>query len=255
MPIYSKPTKELMKEFVTDEVKPGQIFSKKQVVDWFGKRYPDIKANTVQMHVDGMSVNSTSRKHHPSIKPGSGHDLFYKLGPTQYRLWDQSTDQQPIYREGMPSGVTDSVVDDSVDDQIEAPSSAEFAFERDLRNYLSKNLNSLEAGLKLYHDEEFSGIEFPVGGRFIDILAIDVSGRFVVIELKVSRGYDRVVGQILRYMAWVKKHMSVEQDVRGVIVASEVTDDLKLATSMIQNVRLFEYAIAMKLTQVELTVG
>jgi hypothetical protein len=54
MPIYSKPTKELMKEFVADEVKPGQTFSKKQTVDWFGKRYPDIKSNTVQMHVEGM---------------------------------------------------------------------------------------------------------------------------------------------------------------------------------------------------------
>lgn len=250
MPIYSKPTKELMKEFVADELRPGQIFSKKQAVDWFSRKYPDIKSNTVQMHVEGMSVNSTLRKHHPSIKPGSGHDLFYKLGPTQFRLWDQSTDPQPIYKE-MASTSDNAAIGDASEDQIETPYSAEFAFERDLRNYLSKNLNSLESGLRLFQDEEFSGIEFPVGGRFIDILAVDTSGKLVVIELKVSRGYDRVVGQILRYMAWIKKHMSPEQDVRGIIVASEVTEDLKLATSLIQNVRLFEYAIAMKLTEVE----
>jgi hypothetical protein len=41
------------------------------------------------------------------------------------------------------------------------------------------------------------------------------------------------------------------QDVRGVIVASEVTEDLKLAASLIQNVRLYEYAIAMKLSRVD----
>jgi RecB family endonuclease NucS len=103
----------------------------------------------------------------------------------------------------------------------------------------------------LYQDEEFSGIEFPVGGRFIDILATDADGKYVVIELKVSRGYDRVIGQLLRYMAWVKKQLSPNQDVRGVIVASEVTEDLKLAASLIQNVILYEYAIAMKLSRVD----
>ena len=41
----------------------------------------------------------------------------------------------------------------------------------------------------------------------------------------------------------------VTTELRG--VASDVTDDLKFATSMIQNVRLFEYAIAMNLTQVK----
>lgn len=43
--------------------------------------------------------------------------------------------------------------------------SQEFAYERDLRNYLSKNLGSLETGLRLYEDEDLTGVEFPVGGR------------------------------------------------------------------------------------------
>jgi hypothetical protein len=47
--------------------------------------------------------------------------------------------------------------------------SREFAFERDLRNYLAKNLGSLERGLTLFEEEGFSGVELPAGGRFIDI--------------------------------------------------------------------------------------
>jgi endonuclease len=125
--------------------------------------------------------------------------------------------------------------------------SQEFAFERDLRSYLSKNLATLEKGLKLYQDEDLSGIEFPVGGRFIDILAIDTNGDFVVIELKVSRGYDRVVGQILRYMAWVKKHLAADKKVKGIIIANEMTEDLRLAASLVSDLRLFEYAISMEL--------
>jgi RecB family endonuclease NucS len=40
-------------------------------------------------------------------------------------------------------------------------------------------------------------LEFSAGDRYIDILAVDAQGSFVVIELKVSRGYDRVIGQLL----------------------------------------------------------
>jgi RecB family endonuclease NucS len=128
--------------------------------------------------------------------------------------------------------------------------SHEFAYERDLRNYLEKNLHSLEPGLKLYQDEEFSGIEFPVGGRFIDILAVDSQGYFVIIELKVSRGYDRVIGQLMRYMAWVRKHLADGKNVRGIIVAREITEDLKLAASLLPGVQLAEYELSFKVKTV-----
>ncbi|MCH8077659.1 MAG: DUF91 domain-containing protein [SAR324 cluster bacterium] len=125
--------------------------------------------------------------------------------------------------------------------------SSEFAYERDLRNYLSKNLGLLEPGLKVYQDEGLTGIEFSVGGRYIDILAIDSEKNFVVIELKVSRGYDRTIGQILRYMAWVEKHMSDGKYVRGFIVAKDITEDLKLAASRISDISLVEYEIKFNL--------
>jgi RecB family endonuclease NucS len=148
------------------------------------------------------------------------------------------------------------MVEESVENEVAADaeetieSSQEFAFERDLRNYLSKNLTSIELGLKVYQDEEFSGVEFPVGGRFIDILAVDTHGDYVIVELKVSRGHERVIGQILRYMAWVKKHIAAGNNVRGIIVANEVSEDLQLAASLVPCLELFEYTISMKLTPV-----
>jgi len=245
-----------MQEFVHEKLKPGQVFEKRDATDWFAKKYPNIRPTTVQMHVEGMAINSGARKHHPNIKPSSGHDLFFKVGPGKFRLWEPGTDPKPIYPEQTIKG-TDEATDepgdddqDADDDQDTAIGSQEFAFEKDLRNYLSKNLESLEKGLTLFQDEEFSGVEFPVGGRFIDILATDSKGDYVVIELKVSRGYERVVGQILRYMAWVKKNLAQDHHVRGIIVASNVSEDLKLAASMIPDIGLFEYTIAMKLSAV-----
>lgn len=126
-------------------------------------------------------------------------------------------------------------------------SDKEFAFESDLRNYLVKNLEIVEPSLQVYEQNGVTGIEFPVGGRFIDILAVDEHGAFVVIELKVSRGYDRVVGQVLRYMAWVSDNLESSLPVRGIIVAQKVSDDLKLAASRIPEISLVEYQITFSL--------
>ncbi len=108
----------------------------------------------------------------------------------------------------------------------------------------------IEPGLQLYVDEDLTGVEYEADGRYIDVLAVDKDGGFVVIELKVSRGYDRVIGQLLRYMAWVQKSMETTRPVRGVIVANEISMDFKLACSLIVDVRLIEYEIAFTLRPV-----
>jgi RecB family endonuclease NucS len=105
--------------------------------------------------------------------------------------------------------------------------------------------------LKLYQDEGITGVEFPVGGRFIDILAVDAKGTLVVVELKVSRGYDRVVGQLMRYMAWIRDNQAEPgQQVRGIIVAREISKDLLLACSLLSGVALFEYELSLELKRV-----
>ena len=248
MPIYDRPTKSLMKDWADENIKPGQIFPKSDPIAWFAEQYPKIKRNTVNMHVEGMAVNNAIRKHHPSIKPGTGYDLFYKLGPDRFRLWDKVTDPGPRYKSDFENATTDEVELAEEEAEHEAVVGAtEFAFERDLRNYLVKNLSLIEPGLRLYEEEGLTGVEFPVGGRFIDILAVDKASAYVVIELKVSRGYDRTIGQLLRYMAWIEKNLESSVPARGIIVAKEITDDLKLAASRISDVRLIEYEISFQL--------
>ena len=71
-----------------------------------------------------------------------------------------------------------------------------------------------------------------------------------MIELKVSRAYDRVIGQLLRYMGWIKENIANEMPVRGIIVASEISNDLKLAASFVENVNLVEYEISFSIKSV-----
>ncbi len=254
MPIYERPTKSLMADWAKEHLVPGQTFKKAAPTQWFADHYPKIKRNTVGMHVEGMSVNNPIRKHHPSIKPGSGYDLFYKLGPDQYRLWIPNVDPAPRYKNDLEKPGIGDEDDVSPEADPEGETTVEaaraFAFEQDLQNYLVKNLGVIEPGLHLYEEEEITGVQFPVGGRYIDILAVDKDGRYVVVELKLSRGYDRVVGQLLRYMGWVEQNMETTKPVRGIIVANEITGDLKLACSRIPDVRLIEYEISFKLRPV-----
>ena len=135
---------------------------------------------------------------------------------------------------------------------MEEENGNEFAYEKDLQNFLAKNLSLIEHGLSLYKDDDITGIEFPVGSRFIDILATDTNNNYVVIELKVSRGYDRVVGQILRYMAWIRKnHAEENQKVRGIIIARKITNDLLLACSEANHIELYEYNLSITLNKKE----
>ncbi len=257
MPIYDRPTKTLMYEFAQEMLRPGQVFSAGDAVQWFSRKYPDIKSNTVSMHVKGMAVNDPSRKHHPSIYAGSGHDLFFKVGRGQFRLWNADLDPPPKYGDAFDEqtepGEDERQTAESQDRQDEQAGSAEFSLESHLRDYLSRNLNVIGPGLKLHEEEGLRGVEFAVGGRFIDLLARSTDGGFVVIELKVSKGYDRVVGQVLRYMGWVREHLAEGRPVRGVVVASKITDDLKLAASCIPDVALMEYSLSFAVRPVALS--
>ena len=48
-------------------------------------------------------------------------------------------------------------------------------------------------------------------------------------------------------MGWIKENVANGMQVRGIIVASEISNDLKLAASFVENVKLVEYEISFSL--------
>lgn len=248
MPIYEKPVRELMREMVLDlGLQPGEQLAREQVLEWFRTRYPLVKHGTVSAHLVRMSTNNPSRLHH-KLRPDGSDNLFFYIDSGRVRLYNAESDPPPITVSN-PSG-PESPHSEAVDQGV--VESSQFAYEHDLRDFLAKNLDKIESGLRLYDDEGITGIEFPAGGRFIDILARDSSGGYAVIELKVSKGYDRALGQLLRYMGWVQKHQAEPgAKVRGIIVAREITEDLKLACAQVPGISLFEYQLSVKLHPVQ----
>lgn len=244
--IYEKPVCDLMLEMAEDLASaPGRFFRRQDAVEWFRKNYPLVKPGTVTAHLTRFSTNAPSRLHH-RVRVGAD-DLFFQADDGRFRRYEPDRDPAPLHPDQLMDPLPDATDGDGENDA----GSREFAYEADLKRYLSKNLSLIEDGLKLYQEGEISGIEYPVGGRFIDLLAVDRQGALVVIELKVSRGYDRVVGQLMRYMGWIQMNLADEgQQVRGMIVARQISEDLRLACSLLSNVQLLEYSLSVSLKKI-----
>ena len=99
-----------------------------------------------------------------------------------------------------------------------------------------------------------SGRQFPAGPWSIDFLARDMnSNDFVVIELKRGKTSDSVVGQLLRYINWVKINLAEEgQKVKGIIVASDYyNESLSYSVMSLSDVEVMTYIIDFKLSIME----
>ena len=249
MAIYDRPTRIIIKEMIS-ELAPTHkmIFTKDDALYWFAKNYPKIKAGTISAHLIRFSVNAPSRLHY---SPKIDEDMLFQVDSGRFRLFEMESDGPPIH---FKSDITSNSENEIIEsEEFEVAHLNTFAYESDLKNFLAKNLTIIEPKLRLYKDEGITGIEFPVDGRFIDILALDEENNFVVIELKVSKGHERVIGQILRYMAWIKKNQAdKDQKVRGVIVGREISEDLKLACSYNPQISLFEYELSVSLNKIEI---
>ncbi|MBP6945361.1 DUF1016 family protein [Patescibacteria group bacterium] len=138
----------------------------------------------------------------------------------------------------------------ATDESIEDPSV--FALEKHLEDFLVQNWKSTELGktYDIYEEEgEMVGQQYPSDTGPIDILAISKDKSvLMVVELKKGRVSDMVVGQIQRYMGYVKDELAEpNQTVRGVIIAFE--DDVRIhrALSVAQNIEFYTYKIQFKL--------
>jgi hypothetical protein len=130
-----------------------------------------------------------------------------------------------------------------------------FALEAHLRDFIAANIDRLPIAsqkLVLYQDQSGrSGVEYPTAVGPIDILAADVEGNFFVFELKVERGPDRALGQLARYMGWVKLNLAEGRKVAGIIVANSIDEKLRYAAAVFPGIQLLEYELSFKIRGVQ----
>jgi restriction system protein len=129
-----------------------------------------------------------------------------------------------------------------------------FALEKHLEDFLVENWGTTVLGqsYNIFSEEgEVAGQQYPTDTGPIDILAVKKDGKeLLVVELKKGRATDAVVGQVQRYMGYVKGELLEHgQTVRGVIIALE--DDLKLrrALSVTNNIDFYTYKVSFQLVK------
>jgi hypothetical protein len=68
----------------------------------------------------------------------------------------------------------------------------------------------------------------------------------VVIELKRSRGRNKTLGQLLYDLGWNDEHLG-SGPCRGVIIAKDISADLRVATQRAVGISLMSYRLSMTL--------
>ena len=123
-----------------------------------------------------------------------------------------------------------------------------FALEQHLEEFLIQNWYSTELGLRyniFENNGEIIGQQYPTDTGRIDILAISKDKKeILVIELKKGRASDMVVGQVQRYMGYIKETLAKNDEiVKGMIITSENDLRIKRAVAVASNIDFYTYKI------------
>ena len=201
---------------------PGQVLPHRRPVKWLPLTIARAAMSEALRNSTGFTGTvSTITEHHQEI------EQFLAALPGQ----------------AAPSIVaTDPVVEDPV----------AFAMEKHLEDFLVKNWaqTELSQDFKIYEEDgELVGQQYNTDAGPIDILAVSKDDqRLLVVELKRGRASDVVVGQILRYMGYVKEQIAEpHQTVEGAIIALDDDQKLRWAIAVVPSIRFYRYQVSFKL--------
>jgi hypothetical protein len=186
-------------------------------------KYPDKwQPSTLQAHLYGCVVNNPKGYlHHPNTQK-----FLYKNPDGTFEIYSEEkhgpNEWEPSEGEDDSSGSEELI-------------EASISLERDIEDHLVNNLMAIEPGLELVSRQFSTEV-----GR-IDILARDLNGNRVVIELKVGEAKDSSVGQIARYLGWFTKLDGKAP--RGILIASGFPAGVRFAASIFPNLKILSYRV------------
>lgn len=198
----------------------GQVLPHRRQVKWYDQDIP-------------RSAMSESLKYSTG-SIGTVSNVSYFCEEIESLRGNSKQKLPPVFAE---SGVEDPVV---------------FALEKHLEAFLVSNWNQtiLSKEFNIFEEDgELVGQQYATDAGTIDILAISKDKkRILVVELKRGRASDDVVGQLLRYIGYIKEQIAEEnQIVEGVIIALEDDKKLRWALVSVPFISFYRYEVSFKL--------
>jgi len=121
-----------------------------------------------------------------------------------------------------------------------------FGYERDLRAALIEEISVLFPNYNIFGDN-MEGVEYPIGGRRIDLLLESKDeSELLVIELKARKADFKAFGQISMYIGILESKYP-NRNVKGVVIAGDVDDSLKHACSITDKISIKTYTMRLEL--------
>lgn len=240
--IYDRPIRELMKDAAAELSAPYTV---RDIIAWFAEHYPKVNARSVRAHVIGLTANDPNR-HHYAV--GGMTALFVRQPDKTLLPFDARAGAEI-------DAIPEPTAAEPADDEAATDEPAEFVLEAHLEDFLAHNWKSIGWGRPLEiwtgPDGE-SGHQLATPAGRLDFLCIDRPARtLVVVELKRGRPSDKVIGQIARYIGYVRAHLAAPgQPVEGLIVAREADDALRYAVTAFPGISLMTYQVAFQLSAI-----
>ena len=111
---------------------------------------------------------------------------------------------------------------------------------------IHRNFNKLFGNFRYFDEDaqkDHEGHYSTEDVGIMDFLCLDQSDNLIVIELK-RKGTDKTVGQLCRYMGWVKENLAKEkQMVCGLIISESKDVKLEYAVKVVPNVEIKQMSL------------
>jgi hypothetical protein len=132
-----------------------------------------------------------------------------------------------------------------------------FSLEKYLEHFLYTNWESTALGKKyeiIVENGDPVSLQYQTDVGTIDLLVQEKNtGDYLVIELKRGQTSDQTIGQITRYMGWVKHYLAQDKKVKGLIIAAGYDKKMEYSLKMMDDIETYVYKIDFSLEKMNFT--